>query len=138
MRFPRTEAKKFRYAAFKSASACCSATDDTSVSQARSGLAFAAVSRADITASLMYGSPAAQASCRARSASLNTTRAHPNTLASACICPGDGYSRYRYLSCTYQAWSVPLTIGTDSYCASGPLTRAVTSSMNHGRYPASG
>ena len=51
-----TEAKKFRYAAFRSARACCSTTADTSPSQARSGLALAVVSRADNSASVMYGS----------------------------------------------------------------------------------
>ena len=43
----------------------------------------AAVSRADSSRSVRYGSPAAKASCRARSPSLNTTRAQPNALASA-------------------------------------------------------
>ena len=43
LRFPVTEAKKFRYAAFRSASACCSTTADTSPSQARSGVFLAAV-----------------------------------------------------------------------------------------------
>jgi hypothetical protein len=58
-RVPATEAKKFRYAAVRSASACCSTTDDTSPSQARSGLALAAVSRADSSPSVRYGRPAA-------------------------------------------------------------------------------
>jgi hypothetical protein len=58
-------------------------TADTSPSHARSGVALTAVSRADISASVMYGSPFACASCRARSPSLNTTRAHPNALARA-------------------------------------------------------
>jgi len=82
-RVPVMEAKKFRYAAFRSARDCWSTTEETSPSQARSGLAFAAVSRADSSASVMYGSPAACACCRARSASLNTTLAQPNALASA-------------------------------------------------------
>ncbi len=70
----------------RSTSACCSTTEDTSVSQARSRV-FIAVSRADNSASLMYGSPAANASWRARSPSLNTTRAHPNARASATCWP---------------------------------------------------
>ena len=82
-RLPVTEAKKFRYAAFRSASACWSTTADTSPSHARSGVALAAVSRADSSASVRYGCPAACASCRARSASLNTTRAQPNARARA-------------------------------------------------------
>jgi hypothetical protein len=89
-RVPATEAKKFRYAAVRSASACCSTTDDTSPSQARSGLALAAVSRADSSPSVRYGRPAACASCRAHSPSLNTTRAQPNARASACRWPGAG------------------------------------------------
>ena len=92
-RFPVTDAKKFRYAVFRSARACWSTTADTSPSQARSGLALAAVSRADSSASPMYGSPAAKASCRARKASLNTTRAQPNARASAARWPGVGYRR---------------------------------------------
>jgi hypothetical protein len=82
-RFPPTELRKFRYAWFRSARACCKTTDDTSPSHARSGAFFDAVSRADISASVMYGSPDARPACRAASASLNTTRAHPNALASA-------------------------------------------------------
>ncbi len=89
-RFPVTDAKKFRYAVFRSARDCWRITADTSASQARSGVAFAAVSRADSSASLTYGRPAACASCRARSPSLNTTRAHPNALASAERWPGVG------------------------------------------------
>ena len=89
-RLPVTEAKKFRYAAFRSARACWSTTEETSPSQARSGTALAAVSWADNSASVMYGSPAANASSRARSASLNTTRAQPNALASAPRWPGEG------------------------------------------------
>ena len=58
-RSPFSEAKKFRQAAFRSARACWSTTDDTSPSQARSVVAFATVSRADSSASVMYGSPAA-------------------------------------------------------------------------------
>lgn len=72
-----TEAKKFRYAVFRSASACCNTTEDTSPSHARSGVAFAAVSRFDNSASLIR-SPFSNAALRAASASLYTTRAHPN------------------------------------------------------------
>jgi len=41
-----TEAKEFRYAVFRSAGACWSTTADTSLGQARSGVALATVSRA--------------------------------------------------------------------------------------------
>ena len=40
-RFPVIELKKFRYAVFRSASACCNTTEDTSTNQARSGVLFA-------------------------------------------------------------------------------------------------
>ena len=82
-RFPVTEAKKFRYAMFRSARACWSTTDDTSPSHARSGVFLASASRLDSSASEMRGSPAPHAACRAASASLNTTRAQPNARASA-------------------------------------------------------
>ncbi len=62
---------------------CWRMTALTSPSHARAGVPFAAVSAADSSASVMYGSPAACASCRARRPSLNTTRAHPNARASA-------------------------------------------------------
>ena len=65
---------------FRSASACWSTTADTSVSHCRSDVFFAAVSRADNSLSVRYGRPARYASCRARSPSLNTTRAQPNAL----------------------------------------------------------
>ena len=104
-RFPVTEAKKFRYAVFRSARACWSTTADTSPSQARSGLALAAVSRADNSASPMYGSPAAKASCRTRKASLNTTRAQPNALPKAIRCPGSGSKRYLYRRCILKSYS---------------------------------
>jgi hypothetical protein len=68
---------------FRSAKACWSTTDDTSPSHARSGVPLEAVSAADNAASVMYSSPASRAARRAASASLNTTRAHPNALASA-------------------------------------------------------
>ena len=83
LRVPFTEAKKFRYAVFASASACCSTTADTSASHARSGVRFAAVSALDSAASVGYGAPASRAARRAATASLNTTRAHPNARASA-------------------------------------------------------
>ncbi|MGH3518258.1 MAG: hypothetical protein ACRDQ7_12735, partial [Haloechinothrix sp.] len=41
-RLPFTDAKKFRYAVFASANACCNTTADTSASHARSGVRFAA------------------------------------------------------------------------------------------------
>jgi hypothetical protein len=46
------EAKKFRYAVVRSASACWSTTADTSFSHARPGVALLAVSRADNCASV--------------------------------------------------------------------------------------
>jgi hypothetical protein len=90
LRLPAADAKKFRYAAFRSARACWRTTADTSMSQACSGVAFILVSRADNSESVMNGSPAACASSRSRSASLNTTRAHPNAFASAVRWPGAG------------------------------------------------
>jgi len=89
-RSPVSEAKKFRYAAFRSARACWRTTAETSPSHARSGVALAAVSRADSSPSVGYGNPAWCASCRAASPSLNTTRAHPNARASAMRWPGLG------------------------------------------------
>ncbi|APB00032.1 hypothetical protein NS506_05995 [Nocardia seriolae] len=67
---------------FRSARACCNITADTSHSHSRSGVAFAAVNRFDNSLSETYGSSASNAVFRAASASLNTTRAHPNTRAS--------------------------------------------------------
>ena len=69
---------------FASANACCSTTADTSASHARSGVRFAAVSALDNAASVGYGTPASCAARRAATASLNTTRAHPNARANAC------------------------------------------------------
>ncbi|WP_235965548.1 hypothetical protein [Micromonospora rubida] len=83
LRLPLIEAKKLRYAVFRSAKACCNTTDDTSESHARSGVALASVIRFDNSASDRYFSPFSLAICRARSPSLNTTRAHPNDRASA-------------------------------------------------------
>ena len=55
------------------------------------GSAFAAVSRADSSASVTYGSPAAYACLPGAAApSLNTTRAQPNARASAARWPGVG------------------------------------------------
>jgi len=51
-RSPLREAKKFRYAAFRSAWACWRTTADTSLSHARSAVALAAVSPADSSASV--------------------------------------------------------------------------------------
>ena len=90
VRLPVIEAKKLRYATFRSARACCNTTDDTSASHARSGVSFAAVTRFDSSASDRYGRPSARASCRARSPSLNTTRVHPNAPASASRWAGSG------------------------------------------------
>ncbi len=59
-RVPLSEAKKFRYAVFASARACCSTTADTSASHARSGVRFAAVSALDSAASVGYGAPASR------------------------------------------------------------------------------
>jgi hypothetical protein len=92
-RWPLSDARKFRYAAFRSASACWSTTADTSPSQARSGVALAAVSRADNSASVIYGCPSSNAARRAYSPSLNTTRAQPNALARAVRWPGVGQRR---------------------------------------------
>jgi len=84
LRLPVTEAKKLRYATFRSARACCSTTLDTSASHARSEVAFASViSRRDSSPSETYFSPASRACWRSRSPSLKTTRAHPNDRASA-------------------------------------------------------
>ena len=52
LRVPFIEAKKFRYAVFASANACCSTTADTSASHARSGVRLAAVSAFDSSASV--------------------------------------------------------------------------------------
>jgi hypothetical protein len=50
---PLTEAKKFRYAMFSSASACWSTIEETSFSHARSGVFLIAVSQADRSLSVM-------------------------------------------------------------------------------------
>jgi len=84
MACPFSEAKKFLYAASTSRRDCCRTTDETSPSQDRSTVCFASViSLFDSSAALGKGYLAARASSRARTASLNTTRAHPNARANA-------------------------------------------------------
>ncbi len=91
LRLPVTEAKKLRYAVFRSARACCNTTLDTSPSHARCGVCLASViSLRDSSASETYFSPASRAAWRRRSPSLNTTRAHPNARASSICWPGVG------------------------------------------------
>jgi hypothetical protein len=91
---PVIEAKKLRYAVFRSARACCNTTDDTSPSHARSGVVLASViSRRDSSPSETYFPPASRADWRRRSPSLNTTRAHPNDRANDSCWPGVGYTR---------------------------------------------
>nr|WP_218105883.1 hypothetical protein [Micromonospora inyonensis] len=91
LRLPVTEAKKLRYATFRSASACCRTTAETSPSHSRSGVSLAWVMTClDRSPSETYGKPCSRASCRARSPSLNTTRAHPNAFASSICWPGVG------------------------------------------------
>jgi hypothetical protein len=94
LRLPEIEAKKLRYATFRSARACCNTTDDTSPSHARCGVSLARVmTRLDRSPSERYFSPASRACRRRRSPSLNTTRAQPNDRASACCWLGVGYTR---------------------------------------------
>ena len=84
LRSPFSEAKKFLYAASTSRRDCCRTTDETSPSQERSGRYFASVINfRDSADAVGKGSLAARASSRARTASLNTTRAHPNARANA-------------------------------------------------------
>jgi hypothetical protein len=91
LRRPVTEAKKLRYAMFRSARACCNTTADTSPSQARASVFFASViSRRDNSPSGTYGRPLSRACRRSRSPSLNTTRAHPNAFANSICWPGVG------------------------------------------------
>src|SRR5579859_718113 len=91
LRLPVIEAKKLRYATFRSARACCNTTADTPQSHARSGVSLACVmTRLDNSPSDTYFSPASRACRRRRSPSLNTTRAHPNARASACCWDGVG------------------------------------------------
>ncbi len=83
LRLPQIKTKKLRYATLRSAKACCRTTKDTSPSHARSGITLAPVTRLDSSASDRYDNPSARTSRRAHSPSLNTTRTHPNTQASA-------------------------------------------------------
>ncbi|EQD82357.1 hypothetical protein N599_31135 [Saccharopolyspora erythraea D] len=84
LRLPLIESKKFLKARSASRNDCCSTTADTSPSQDRPGVFFAAViSVLDSSADFGAGSPSMSASRRAAMASLNTTRAHPNAFASA-------------------------------------------------------
>jgi hypothetical protein len=81
-RFRVTELKKFRYAGVQVRERLLQ-DDGRHLAQpfpARCGLGLR---QPGGRASVMYGSPAACAACRAARASLNTTRAHPNALASA-------------------------------------------------------
>ncbi|MEV4799693.1 hypothetical protein AB0K18_06715 [Nonomuraea sp. NPDC049421] len=79
-----TEDKKLPNAVVASAGACWSTTADTSASQARSGRFLASViTERDSSASVTNGRAWVCAWWRSASASLNTTRAHPNALASA-------------------------------------------------------
>ncbi|AFM10478.1 hypothetical protein PIS_089 [Saccharomonospora phage PIS 136] len=84
-RLPLRLSKKLRYAVSQSRTACCSICAGASDNHARSSVRLASViSRFCNTVLAGYLSPAAYASRRARTASLNTTRAHPNARASAC------------------------------------------------------
>lgn len=84
LRVPFIDAKKFEYAVSKSLSDCCSTTAETSPSQARASVFFASVmTRLDRSPTFGYGKPWSRTHLRARNASLNTTRAHPNALPSA-------------------------------------------------------
>jgi hypothetical protein len=62
LRLPVTEAKKLRYAVFRSASACCRTTAQTSPSQARPSVVLACVMTClDSSASETYGKPCSRA-----------------------------------------------------------------------------
>jgi len=62
LRLPVIEAKKLRYATFRSARACCKTTDETSPSHARSGVSLAWVmTRLERSPSDRYFSPASRA-----------------------------------------------------------------------------
>jgi hypothetical protein len=94
LRLPSRAAKKLRKAVVASARACCSTTADTSQSQARSGWFLASViTMRDSSASDRNGRPCWRVWSRRAMASLNTTRAQPNALASAIRWPGVGSSR---------------------------------------------
>lgn len=93
-RLPDTDAKKFRNAVARSASARRDTTADTVPSHARSGRFFASVMTwRDCSASLTNGNPFSWAWLRIRSASLNTVRAHPNARPSAIRWVGVGSIR---------------------------------------------
>ncbi|KOG55931.1 hypothetical protein ADK75_09150 [Streptomyces virginiae] len=98
-RLPLRLSKTFRYAVSRSRNDCCRTTADTSPSHSRSGVFFAAVTLLDSSADVTNASPAFRASSRTRSASLKTTRAHPNTLANAQRRGPFGYRQKLYRSC---------------------------------------
>jgi hypothetical protein len=111
LRVPLREAKKLRYALSASRRDCCSTTVETSPSQDRSTVRLASViNRLDSSPAEGNGRPVSRASSRARTASLNTTRAHPNALANALCWPVSGYRRKLYLSC------MTITLGTSHTC----------------------
>lgn len=111
LRGPLREAKKLRYALSASRRDCCSTTAETSPSQGRSTVRLASViNRVDSSPAVGNGCPALRASSRARTASLNTTRAHPNALANAVCWPASGYNLKAYLSC------MTITSGTSHRC----------------------
>jgi hypothetical protein len=84
LRVPLREAKKLRYAVSASRRDCWSTTAETSPSQDRSAVRFAwVIRRVDSSPAVGKGLLVWRASSRARTASLNTTRAHPNALDSA-------------------------------------------------------
>jgi hypothetical protein len=82
LRAPDRESNQLPYARRASWHACTKATDATSPSHCRCGVVLARVTTLACTCVSLILSPAPYASCRARSASLNTTRAQPNVLAS--------------------------------------------------------
>ena len=89
------ESKKLRQARRESLTDCTNATLGTSQSQARSVVVLAWVMTRrwiSLSDSLI---PARYDSSRTRSASLNTTRQHPNTRASIACWAGVGSMRYR-------------------------------------------
>ena len=123
LRVPLREAKKLRYAASASRRDCWSTTAETSPSQDRSAVRLASViNRVDSSPALGKGCWALRASSRARTASLNTTRAHPNAFASALCWPVSGYNLKAYLSCmtiTIHTWVMGemQKIRTGRHCA---------------------
>ena len=89
-RLPDIESNQFRYARRASWHACTRATDATPDSHSLSGVAFASVTTLRCTSVPEIFSPASCAASRSRSASLNTTRAHPNVRASISAWPAVG------------------------------------------------